>query len=84
MATSKIEKYQMAWNAGRNEGMLVLLMEDGHTVNQPIDSAEEGMFLVDLLRNEEPVFYDAASDVILTGFEPVGEGEHAAMEEAEA
>lgn len=84
MATSKIEKYQMAWNAGKNEGVLILLMEDGHTVNQHIDSAAEGMFLVDLLRNEDPVFYDATSDVILTGFEPVGEGEYAAAEAATA
>lgn len=75
MANSKIEKYQMAWNAGKNEGMLILLLEGGGTINQPIDSAEEGYFLLDMLRNEDPVFYDANADIILTGFEPVGEGE---------
>lgn len=83
MAIIKIEKYQMAWNAGKNEGMLILLTEDGGTVNQPIDSAEEGYFLMDMLRNEEPVFYNAEADIIVTGFEPIGEGE-TAVAEAEA
>ena len=70
---SKIEKYQVSWNAGKNEGILILLLEDGSTITQPIDTADEGSFLVDILRNESPVFYDHASDIILTGFEEVGE-----------
>lgn len=73
MASVKIEKYQMAWNAGKNEGMLMLLLEGGGTTNLPIDSAEEGSFLLDLLRNDESVMFDDENELILTGFDAVGD-----------
>jgi hypothetical protein len=37
--------------------------------------ANEAPFLVDLLRNEKPVYFDPESGAIATGKETVGEGE---------
>lgn len=70
---SKIEKYQFAWNAGKNEGTLILLLEGGGTANLPIDSAEEGSFLLNLIKNEDSVTFDEQNELLLTGFEEIGE-----------
>jgi len=78
----RVEKYQMVWNAGENQGVLILLLEGGETVHLTIDTADEGTFLLDLLRNESPVFYEPNGGVVCTGFEPVGEGEAAVAEAA--
>ena len=41
-----------------------------------LDRAEcDFKFVLDILRNEKPVYFDRAAKVIKTGFEPVGEGE---------
>jgi len=38
-------------------------------------TSEEFICLVDILRNEKPVFWDDNSETLETGFEPAGEGE---------
>jgi len=38
-------------------------------------TSEEFLCLVDILRNEKPVFWDDNSETLETGFEPAGEGE---------
>ncbi len=53
-------------------------LADGTGGQVELDSAQEGLLLLDLLRNEKPVFYDATDDLIMTGMEPVGEGEEGA------
>lgn len=35
----------------------------------------EASYIIDLLRNEKPVYYDAGLKRMSTSFEPVGEGE---------
>lgn len=69
----EIQSYKVTWRPTENVGMIHLCLADG-AASVPIDSAMEMMMLVDLLRNESPVYYDARHEVVLTGFEPVGEG----------
>ena len=71
----EIEKYQISWNAGVDEGTFILQLADGTTATQVADSAQEAMLILDLLRNEKPVMYLKGNGLIMTGFEAVGEGE---------
>jgi hypothetical protein len=41
-----------------------------------METPQEMMMLVDLLRNEKPIYYDRKYNLITTGIEPVGEGEN--------
>lgn len=68
-----IESYKITWNVKSDEGVILLQTEEG--VEQLLaDSAAEAMLLLDILRNESPVFYN--DGLLFTGFEPVGEGEN--------
>lgn len=67
-----INSYKVTWNVASDEGIILLHTDDG--IEQLLaDSAAEAMLLLDILRNESPVFY--ADGLLFTGFEPVGEGE---------
>lgn len=73
-----IDKYLVFWNAAANEGQLTLELagdEDPRTATIHLDSPQEGSLLLDILRNESPVYYDDEYELIITGMEPVGEGE---------
>ncbi len=70
-----IERYAFFWNVKDNEGSLQLQFSDGSGDQVLVDSPQEGLLLLDVLRNEKPVFYDAQHGIIMTGLEPVGEGE---------
>jgi hypothetical protein len=73
-----IESYKITWNVKNDEGIILLQTQDG--VEQLLaDSAAEAMLLLDILRNESPVFYN--DGLLFTGFEPVGEGENGAEAE---
>ena len=77
----EVESYRIAWNANADEGSIMLQTTDG--VEQILlDSASEGTLLLDILRNEKPVYVE--NGVIFTGFEPVGEGEVSAEASSEA
>lgn len=71
----EIEQYAFYWHYKGNEGYLQLLLADGTTGQVMIDSAAEGVLLLDVLRNEKPVYWDSDHELIMTGLEPVGEGE---------
>jgi hypothetical protein len=68
----QIESYKITWNVANDEGIIVLQVEGG-TEQLLADSAAEALLLLDMLRNESPVFYNEG--LLMTGFEPVGEGE---------
>ncbi len=70
-----IERYAFFWNVKDNEGSMQLQFSDGSGDQVLVDSPQEGLLLLDVLRNEKPVFYDAKHGIIMTGLEPVGEGE---------
>ncbi len=71
----QIENYRIAWNAQKDEGVLILYTankKDGIERIQ-VDSGAESNLLLDILNNEKPVFYQ--DGLLFTGFEPVGESE---------
>ncbi len=70
-----IERYAFFWNTKANEGHMHFQFSDGSRGQAFLDSPQEGQLLLDVLRNEQPVYYDDAHDMIMTGLEPVGEGE---------
>lgn len=68
----QIEAYKISWNIAKDEG--IILLQTADSIEQLLaDSAAEAMLLLDILRNEKPVFYD--NGLLFTGFEMVGEGE---------
>ena len=74
----EIVSYKVTWRAADDTGMLHLAMKDGTAVSIPVDSPSEMSLLIDLVRNESPVFYNAKHGLLCTGMEAVGEGEKAA------
>lgn len=69
----EVEAYKIAWNSERDEGFITLhTLPDGIAQLQ-VDNAAEGSLLLDILRNEKPVYVQ--DGVLFTGFEPVGEGD---------
>ena len=79
MSHRNIEKYAIFWNAAANEGQFVLQLTESDegppTAMVYLDSPQEGSLLLDILRNERPVYYDDEHELIFTGLEVVGEGE---------
>jgi len=69
----EIESYKITWNTANDEGILLLHTKDGGLEQLHVDSASEASLVIDILRNEKPVFCD--NGLLYTGFEPVGEGE---------
>lgn len=61
-----------------NKGVIQFALADNTGGQIQLDSAQEGLLMLDVLRNEKPVYYSAADDLIMTSLEPVGEGEEAA------
>ena len=74
----EIESYKLIWSLAANEGRMMYLLVGGGTAIHNLDSPQEGQLIIDMLRNEKPVYYDAENDLIMTGMEAVGEGEAAA------
>jgi hypothetical protein len=75
----KIEKYAVFWNVTANEGQIIFQLTEREagpgTATLLLDSPQEGQLVLDILRNEEPVYYDDEHDLIMTGLEGVGEEE---------
>ena len=71
----KIECYKITWHPRDNVGQIHMGLADGTGASVPIDSPQEMSMMVDILRNECPVHWDAKHGLLMTGFEPVGEGE---------
>lgn len=79
MATVEIMAYKPEWDVARKVGRIKIAapQESGPWFYEEIevDSAVEMQMLVDILRNEKPVYFDAQNRQLLTGYEPTGEGE---------
>ena len=71
----KIMKYMMTYRPHENAGSIHLILENGEGADIPIDSPQEATLMLDLLRNEAPVFYDPNNQLLSCGIEGVGEGE---------
>ena len=69
----EVESYKIAWNTQSDEGILTLNTLPDGIEQLHIDSASEGLLVLDILRHEKPVY--VKNGLLLTGFEPVGEGD---------
>lgn len=72
----EVISYKAFWNATDNHGQLWVLFADETGKLFDMETPQEMMMMVDLLRNEKPVYYDQKHNLIMTGIEPVGEGEN--------
>ena len=74
-----IERYAVFYNADANEGHIIFQLDDNiegqSTATLLLDSPQEGVLILDILRNEKPVYYDEDHHIIMTGLEFTGEGE---------
>jgi len=76
----KVLKYAISWATAQRKGYITLMANDSSgkpTKRFPLspETSEEFICLVDILRNEKPVFWDDNSATLETDFEPTGEGE---------
>lgn len=71
----KIKKYKIFYHHKAHAGMIYLELEDGENPHFDFHSEREANLLLDILRNEKPVYYDPKDEIIATGYEPVGEEE---------
>ena len=77
MAAKTIDKYQLAWQYSSNRGAIVLLFSGGGAKQINGLAFQDYQAMVDILRNEKPVWYDEGQSLLATAHELVGEGEHA-------
>lgn len=79
MARGPVTQYKVEWNTQRRTGVLKLIVWTGATTSQEfsiaVNNANDMQTLIDLVRNEKPVFYDSDTMTITTGYEAVGEAE---------
>ncbi|GAB4315830.1 MAG: hypothetical protein Kow0069_17800 [Promethearchaeota archaeon] len=78
----EVKKYRLRWNVREHSGSISLYW---HAPSDPEDQLTgekfevtdklEFMLLVDVLRNEKPVFYFKETGILTTQKEDVGEGE---------
>ncbi len=71
----EIKCYKLTWRPCDNAGQLHFGLADGSGASVPLDTPQEASMLIDVLRHESPVYWDAKHSLMMTGFEPVGEGE---------
>lgn len=75
MAREAITGYNARWDLNSHHGYLWLWRRNGGNFQQRIESPAEFSAIIDLLRNEKPIFFDTSDWSIHVGREPVGEGE---------
>ncbi len=72
-----VDKYKIEYNFDNKKAKIYLHCREGkEVITGKYDnlSAEEALFLADMLRNEKPIFYDTKHQIVQTGSEPPGEG----------
>ena len=76
MAAIHIIQYRAGWDFNDHVGKVQLMAKDGSWSKlRVIKNPSEFQVILDLLRNEHPIFHDTKSDVIRTTAEKVGEDE---------
>lgn len=76
MAIKLINHYQAWWDAATNQGYLWFTYFDGERHRTDPIQPDNFRILLDLLRNETPVYGDHTVPMVTTQTEPTGEGEH--------
>ncbi|CAG2534729.1 hypothetical protein Q2T41_09345 [Maribacter confluentis] len=76
MAAIHIIQYRAGWDLNNNYGILQLRSQNGTWSSlKKINDPNEFQVIMDLLRNEHPIFHDTKSDVIRTTNEDIGDNE---------
>ncbi len=71
----EIIQYAFFWRTEDNTGVIQLALANGGGASLEPDSPQEALLLLDVLRHEKPVYYQSQNQLIMTGLEPVGEGD---------
>ena len=72
----RIKEYQAHWISSSKVGVFKLKYENGGWSDEiKVKTPEEFSVIIDLLRNESPIYHSPGNDAIVTFEEPVGEGE---------
>ncbi len=76
MAGVKVTTYYARWNPVTHSGFVQIYWDGGFRSFSEFTVPTEFQVIVDLLRNEKPIWWDDVREHISTGSgEPVGEGE---------
>lgn len=78
MASVRVERYYARWSPFNHDGYIVIYTEGGGGTafdETQFQTPAEFQIVVDLLRNEKPVWWDPADQRLYVSNEPVGEGE---------
>ena len=72
----RINSYRAMWTSDTKVGVFKFLLERGIQSDEvKVNSPEEFSVIIDLLRNESPVYFSPGNKAITTYTEPIGEGE---------
>jgi hypothetical protein len=78
MTDPTVFSYTIRWNLDNHRGRIALKDSANNVLDdRAYTSPEEFQLVVGILRNEKPVLFDGAQNVLRTGPEPVGEDEQA-------
>lgn len=69
----EVIKYQLFWRSDDDHGVFQLALANGTGATLDTDSAAEASLILDILRNEKPVYFEHG--MLITGFEPTGGGD---------
>ena len=75
MAWSQVTAYYVFWDVDDHNVNIQLNLADNTGWAIGGQTPEEMHMLVDLLRNESPIYFEDTSRLLIVGSEPVGEGE---------
>lgn len=72
-----ITHYRLMWDVTAGRGSIALLFSQGASDEVLLNDLDPAAYrvIVDILRNERPVYWDAAAQRLATGAERVGEEE---------
>lgn len=71
----EIVEYALLWNPKSGMARISLKLRNGNVARFSVPNAESLASLGDILRNENPVYFNTDTSDISTGREPTGEGE---------
>jgi len=75
MAYKEVKKYHIGWRHAAHSGLIKMFYAGTGDVQIDSLAADDYMAMVDILRNEAPIYYDEVAKVLATHHEAVGEGE---------
>ena len=66
----KIESYSITYQTSDDAGTIHLALSDNQTGSVYVDSPQEAHFVLYMLHNEEEVYFDSATGLLIAGFQP--------------